>query len=40
MDSYFSSHTGINNQCMAATAAQACLLIAMKHEEIYPPDLS
>ena len=40
MDSYFSINTAINDQCMAATTAQACLLIAMKYEEIYPPELS
>jgi hypothetical protein len=31
MDSYFAINTAINDQCMAATTAQACLLIAMKY---------
>ena len=39
MDQYFTRHPYINDQMEGIASAQACLFIAMKYEEIYPPDL-
>jgi hypothetical protein len=39
LDMYFAKNTIISDQLEAITASQACLFMAMKYEEIYPPDL-
>ena len=39
LDLYFSKQMFINDQLEAISIAQACLFIAMKYEEIYPPEL-
>jgi hypothetical protein len=40
MDLYFSRIYTFKDQIEMVSVAQACLFIAMKYEEIYPPDLS
>lgn len=40
MDLYFSRNYMFKDQIEMVSVAQACLFIAMKYEEIYPPDLS
>ena len=39
MDLYFSRTYTFKDQIEMVSVAQACLFIAMKYEEIYPPDL-
>jgi hypothetical protein len=39
MDLYFSRNYTFRDQFETVAVAQACLFIAMKYEEIYPPDL-
>lgn len=39
MDMYFSKVYNFRDQFEAVAVSQACLFIAMKYEEIYPPDL-
>lgn len=39
LDLYLARHPMLQDQLEAVAAAQACLFIAMKFEEIYPPDL-
>lgn len=40
MDMYFSRCSNIKDQMEAVYVAQASLFIAMKYEEIYPPELA
>lgn len=40
MDLYFAKVHSFADQYETVTITQACLFIAMKYEEIYPPDLS
>ena len=39
MDIYFSRRFIFSDQLETLESAQACLFIAMKYEEIYPPEL-
>lgn len=39
LDLYFAKKILLNDQIEAICISQACLFIAMKYEEIYPPDL-
>jgi hypothetical protein len=39
LDQYFSRNPFIKDQIEGVHSAQACLFIAMKYEEIYPPEL-
>lgn len=39
LDLYFDKHILISDQLEAVTVSQACLFMAMKYEEIYPPEL-
>jgi hypothetical protein len=40
MDLYFSRNYTFRDQFEMVSLAQACLFMAMKYEEIYPPDLA
>jgi hypothetical protein len=40
MDLYFSRKPHIKDQLETVALAQTCLFIAMKYEEIYPPELT
>ena len=39
LDLYFAKNVILQDQLEAITTSQACLFMAMKYEEIYPPDL-